>query len=265
VVHLEVGLVVVGAVVRKTEDICVKTGEKPLANPVAILREEFDDWAILYDPDTGHGFGLSPTGVFIWKLLDGGHTVDGLLEEIRGHAVDVPEEAANHIWTFVDALVAEGLAGLDGTGFGLLENTAMAGLRSEEYLYASIGGVSGVGRFTYEPPTLIDFTDGRQARGTTCSGHGSAGGSCGTGAGATTCCYSGTCGADPGNCSCSGGTCGYYNNSSCECTGSCPNPQQYCCFGDCATVCSRCSSGCCDSCCGYFCNVGRGCSDGCSA
>jgi hypothetical protein len=43
----------------------------PVANPLIVLREEFDDWAILFDPDTGNAFGLNPTGVFIWKLLDG--------------------------------------------------------------------------------------------------------------------------------------------------------------------------------------------------
>ena len=42
-----------------------------LANPVAVLREEFEDAAVLFDPDTGEGYGLNPVGVFIWKLLDG--------------------------------------------------------------------------------------------------------------------------------------------------------------------------------------------------
>ncbi len=44
---------------------------KPIVNPYVQLREEFDDWAILFNPDTGRGFGLNPTGVRVWKLLDG--------------------------------------------------------------------------------------------------------------------------------------------------------------------------------------------------
>jgi hypothetical protein len=36
-------------------------GDKPLANPFVVLREEFDSWAILFDLDRGHGLGLSPT------------------------------------------------------------------------------------------------------------------------------------------------------------------------------------------------------------
>ena len=65
----------------------MKNGEKPLANLFVILREEFDDWAILFNPDARPGFagfGLNPTGVYLWKLLDGEHAIDALLEELRG-------------------------------------------------------------------------------------------------------------------------------------------------------------------------------------
>ena len=55
----------------------MKNGHKPIRSPHVILRQEFDDWAILFDLDTGYGFGLNPTGVYLWKLLDGEHTVDG--------------------------------------------------------------------------------------------------------------------------------------------------------------------------------------------
>ena len=50
--------------------------DKPIANPFILLREEFDDWAVVFDPDTGHGFGLNPTGVYVWKVLDGEHSID---------------------------------------------------------------------------------------------------------------------------------------------------------------------------------------------
>jgi hypothetical protein len=43
--------------------------DKPVANPLIVLHEEFDDWAILLDPDRGNAFGLNPTGIFVWKLL----------------------------------------------------------------------------------------------------------------------------------------------------------------------------------------------------
>jgi SynChlorMet cassette protein ScmD len=86
---------------------------KPIANPELILREEFDDWAVLFDPDSGDGFGLSPTSVFIWKLLDGKHTEESILEQLRHHFDDVPEEADAHVREFVQSLVSHGFAGYE--------------------------------------------------------------------------------------------------------------------------------------------------------
>jgi SynChlorMet cassette protein ScmD len=67
-----------------------KNKEKPIANPSVVLREEFDDWAVLFDPETGAAFGLNPKGVCIWKLLDGERTLDEILEAIRAHAGGIP-------------------------------------------------------------------------------------------------------------------------------------------------------------------------------
>ena len=59
--------------------------EKPIANPLIVLREEFDDWAILFDPDSGDAFGLNPIGVHIWKRLDGNHAVKDILKNQSGN------------------------------------------------------------------------------------------------------------------------------------------------------------------------------------
>jgi SynChlorMet cassette protein ScmD len=86
---------------------------KPLANPLVVLREEFDDWAILFDPDTGHAFGLNPVSLFIWKHLDGKHTVADILENLQANCQEVPEEAEAHIREFIDNLLKNGLAGYE--------------------------------------------------------------------------------------------------------------------------------------------------------
>jgi len=88
----------------------VTNDDKPTANPWVVLREEFDDWAILFDPETGNAVGINPSAVFIWKLLDGEHTLDAILKKAREHAEDVPEDVRDHIEAFVDELVATGLA-----------------------------------------------------------------------------------------------------------------------------------------------------------
>jgi SynChlorMet cassette protein ScmD len=95
---------------RKENAVDVK---KPIANPLIVLREEFDDWAILFDPDTGNAFGLNPTGVFIWKLLDGLNSLEDVLDRLRESAEGVPEKAGEEIDGFVSALESAGLVGYE--------------------------------------------------------------------------------------------------------------------------------------------------------
>jgi SynChlorMet cassette protein ScmD len=81
------------------------------ANPLVILREEFDDWAILFDPDTGSAFGVNPIGVLIWKLLDGRHSLEEITREIQTAAEEVPPDVTVHVQEFVRSAVEHGLAG----------------------------------------------------------------------------------------------------------------------------------------------------------
>ena len=89
----------------------MKEDAVPIANPAIVLREEFDDWAILFDPDTGDAFGMNPVSVFIWKRLDGKRTTAELLAELKSDCDNVPEDAREHVREFVDDLVSRGLAG----------------------------------------------------------------------------------------------------------------------------------------------------------
>ena len=85
--------------------------DKLIANPLLVFREEFDDWAILFDPDTGDGFGLNPISVFIWKRLDGKHTLQDILKELRENCEDMPENAEQEIMDFIEELLGKGYAG----------------------------------------------------------------------------------------------------------------------------------------------------------
>ena len=87
--------------------------EKPIANPLIVLREEFDDWAILFDPDTGDAFGLNPIGVRIWKRLDGDHSVEDILKDVQEGYEDVPDEAQSDLQEFIEDLVLRGLVGYE--------------------------------------------------------------------------------------------------------------------------------------------------------
>ncbi len=88
------------------------SNDKPIANPIIVFREEFDDWAILFDPDTGKAFGVNPISAFIWKRLDGKHTIDAILNELQSEC-NVPKNALADINEFVEELINSGLAGYE--------------------------------------------------------------------------------------------------------------------------------------------------------
>jgi SynChlorMet cassette protein ScmD len=90
--------------------------DKPMANPSVILREEFDDWAVLFDPDTAEGYALNPTGVLVWKQLDGKHTLEDIVKVVRESCEDVPKDVGQHAQDFVADLVKQGLAGYEVKG-----------------------------------------------------------------------------------------------------------------------------------------------------
>ena len=90
-----------------------KNKELLTANPLLVLREEFDDWAVLFDPDTGDAFGLNPVSVFVWKRLDGKHTTQDILKELREESDEVPENAGQDIEDFLEELVENGYAGYE--------------------------------------------------------------------------------------------------------------------------------------------------------
>lgn len=87
--------------------------QKPIANPVAVLREEFDDWAVLFNPDTADAIGISPVGVRIWKLMDGGHTVSDIAASLAEYFSGVPATAEHDVRSFIQELSGRGFVGAE--------------------------------------------------------------------------------------------------------------------------------------------------------
>ena len=89
------------------------TSDRPIANPMVVFREEFDDWAVLFDPDTGEAYGLNPISAFIWKQLNGRNTFSDILKHLRTNCEHVPDDAESHMKEFIDGLVDKGLVGYE--------------------------------------------------------------------------------------------------------------------------------------------------------
>lgn len=88
----------------------IDSDKKISANPAIVLREESDQWAILYDPDTGGSYAVNPVSVLIWKHLDGEHTLKDLVNVVREKCKDVPDKVEKQIEKFIKQLFRKGMA-----------------------------------------------------------------------------------------------------------------------------------------------------------
>lgn len=88
------------------------TGTSPLPIPLPqiSLREEFDDWALLYNPDNGESVGLTPTGVTIWRSLVEGKDLPGIIQALTDEYESVPGDLSEDIRAFGDQIVRAGFA-----------------------------------------------------------------------------------------------------------------------------------------------------------
>ena len=79
-------------------------------NPSAVFREEFDNSAILFNPDNGDIFSLNATGRVIWKALAGGCSDEAAVLDKLAEACDapLPESAAADVKEFIAALRDKG-------------------------------------------------------------------------------------------------------------------------------------------------------------
>jgi SynChlorMet cassette protein ScmD len=87
--------------------------DRPIANPIVVLRTEFDDWAVLFNPDTAHAVGTNPVGVAVWKRMDGKKSLADIVSEIKNSFEDTPDAISKEIAAFVNELAENGFVGLE--------------------------------------------------------------------------------------------------------------------------------------------------------
>jgi len=86
-----------------------------ISNPMIMLREEFDDWAFLFNPDNSEVTIINPVGVIIWKMLDGHHTIEDIAKIINENFSDVPDNVQDNLITFIRELEKNNLVGYEVT------------------------------------------------------------------------------------------------------------------------------------------------------
>jgi SynChlorMet cassette protein ScmD len=98
------------------EIIEMSLSKNPIQNPQVVLREEFDNWAILFNPGTADAVGINPMGVAVWKLIDGKRIVEDIAAKIREEYLEVPENAAEEIADYIDQLYKKEFVGYELNG-----------------------------------------------------------------------------------------------------------------------------------------------------
>ncbi|MDD5698863.1 MAG: PqqD family peptide modification chaperone [Victivallaceae bacterium] len=83
----------------------------PFANPEIVYREDFDDWAVLFDPDTAETYGLDETGSFIWKQINGKNSVADILQAMPAEFENISDDAGSQIEKFLGEMEEKGLIG----------------------------------------------------------------------------------------------------------------------------------------------------------
>jgi hypothetical protein len=95
------------------KNVLVDHGEfmkkKYVQNPVVNLREEDDDGALLFNPDSNRIRLLNNTGFFIWKLCASEKSLDELADAVRQEYIDAPKEQLDEdMKNFLDEMVGIG-------------------------------------------------------------------------------------------------------------------------------------------------------------
>lgn len=89
----------------------VVSGDKVLMKKdQVVIREEFDDWALLFDPDTGVICGVNPVGVQVWKMIDGKRTVQDISRMVRDSFPDAPDTVEDDVTAFMKEITIKGYA-----------------------------------------------------------------------------------------------------------------------------------------------------------
>ena len=86
---------------------------QPIKNPGAVFREEFDEWGVLFSQDSCATLALNPTGVMLWKLIDGKRSFREIVDEFTRRLGDAPDSVTNDVQAMMDILVQDGFAGYE--------------------------------------------------------------------------------------------------------------------------------------------------------
>lgn len=91
----------------------MELSSKPVVNPAVICRETPSGEAVLVNLDTAASLALNPTGLVVWRLLDGEPNVERIIAGVRSRFEDVPDSVADEVLALLDILAEDGFIGFE--------------------------------------------------------------------------------------------------------------------------------------------------------
>jgi phage baseplate assembly protein gpV len=83
-----------------------------LRNPDVVLREEDEDGALLFNPDTNQVKVINPTGLFIWQHCDGQNGLGGIVKSLMEAFEDAPaNQVSQDVQEFLEGMLQSGFVG----------------------------------------------------------------------------------------------------------------------------------------------------------
>lgn len=101
---------------NKRESSPINKGSRISIKPGIVLKEEPDNWGILYNPENDFSFGINPVGVLTWNLLQACKakpTVSQLSALVQIKCNNAPPEANEEIENFLQVLVEKELVDVE--------------------------------------------------------------------------------------------------------------------------------------------------------
>ncbi|MEA3455134.1 MAG: PqqD family peptide modification chaperone [Campylobacterota bacterium] len=78
-----------------------------------VLREESDDWGVLFDPDTGNSVALNPVAISIFKVMRQTQNMNSIISAIHEEYEEIPETLSQDIVDLIDTLAQDGFIGFE--------------------------------------------------------------------------------------------------------------------------------------------------------
>lgn len=82
-----------------------------IRNPSVVVRNDFDDISILFDPKSGKAYGINRIGELIWQVLKDKKTIEALISQVKENCEEVSDTVDLEIREFLDQLEKNGLIG----------------------------------------------------------------------------------------------------------------------------------------------------------